>query len=225
MQQIPFRLNKTSTMRIAPSWFLAIIVIILVNTIFYSVFLRTPKKASNCLFAVANVESTRLSIVAKKLPLHEQAIHLVIDAGIFELQADFRGISNVWYGQQFYFVTFCNRLNLIPEFAKLLTPPSKMTILQRSILMGRDLKKIFSTWQDYNIVAQKSPQQPISEVVAQLDMQDRLVYIASYYDMAPNKCNVLMAYDCIPENFGMPMQPGQHYWGRVEGIALFRVLI
>lgn len=27
-----------------------------------------------------------------------------------------------------------------------------------------------------------------------------------------------MAYDCIPENFGMPLQPGQHFWGRIEGM-------
>lgn len=82
-------------------------------------------------------------------------------------------------------------MNLVPEFAKLLQPPSKMTFLQRKVNFHRDLRSILN-WTMYNVIEQATRETPIAETIAQLDMQDRLVFIGSYYDMIPNK--VLFKY-------------------------------
>lgn len=153
-------------------------------------------------------------------------VHLVIDGIIFDLQSKPRGVSQVW-------------LNLVPAFTKLLVSQgNKITILQRS----RDLNQFFGNLKAEGLRIQplRHPTQTETQILSsedkdayemvftsclnslflQIKIQHFLTFssFTAYYSSAPGRCNLLIVYDCIPENTGMAHGPGTEYYPRIEGI-------
>lgn len=148
--------------------------------------------------------------------------HLVVDGVVFSLQAGWTGgISVVWR-------------NLLPELDKQLNGTANnltfvqmgvaveglsdsVTVLQAANTLfyatGWLQTKVHSALMSLLRVFHGKP--TLGEAVGALG--DNVVFISSYYNHVPGRCNLLMVHDCIPERTGMAHGPGTEYWARIEG--------